>query len=146
MAELKGRRPAGLDDFLGVTSFAVMKGDLTYRVFGTGHPGSGTVRFTNRTSVGTVGTSAPGPLPPTPHRIAAEPDDDARTLTGQAVTALAEIKGWVRGARPHADGQHAGCMIGSDTRVAERAHRLKRWALDPRVELVSPVPVGYCVR
>jgi len=45
VVEVKGRRPTGLDDFVGVTSFAVMKGDLTYRVFGTGHPGTGMVRF-----------------------------------------------------------------------------------------------------
>ena len=45
VVEVKGRRPASLDDFLGVTSFAVMKGDMTYRVFGTGDLGSGMVHF-----------------------------------------------------------------------------------------------------
>ena len=45
VVEVKGRRPTGLDDFLGVTSFAVMKGDHAYRVFGTGDHGTGMVHF-----------------------------------------------------------------------------------------------------
>ena len=36
VSAVKGRRPVGLDDFRGVTSFTVIQGDLTYRVFGTG--------------------------------------------------------------------------------------------------------------
>lgn len=45
VSEVNGRRPTGLDDFLGVTSFTVIRGDLAYRVFGTGEPGTGLVRF-----------------------------------------------------------------------------------------------------
>ena len=45
VVEVKGRHPTGLDDFLGVTSFAVMKDGLTYRVFGTGDLRTGMVRF-----------------------------------------------------------------------------------------------------
>jgi hypothetical protein len=45
VGEVKGRRPVSLDDFLGVTSFTVIRGDLTYRVFGTGELDAGVVRF-----------------------------------------------------------------------------------------------------
>jgi hypothetical protein len=43
--EVKGRRPAGLDDFLGVTSFTVLSGDLPVLVFGTGEQCADGVRF-----------------------------------------------------------------------------------------------------
>ena len=43
--EVKGRPPAGLDDFLGVTSFTVLTGDLPYLVFGTGEQSADGVRF-----------------------------------------------------------------------------------------------------
>ena len=45
VGEVKGRSPAELSDFIGVTSFTVIRGDLTYRVFGTGEHHSGVVRF-----------------------------------------------------------------------------------------------------
>jgi hypothetical protein len=45
VSEVKGRRPTGVDDFLGVTSFTVIRGDLSYRVFGTGELRGGVVRF-----------------------------------------------------------------------------------------------------
>jgi hypothetical protein len=35
VSEVNGRVPAVLEDFLGVTSFTVIRGDLAYRVFGT---------------------------------------------------------------------------------------------------------------
>jgi hypothetical protein len=43
--EVKGRRPSGLDDFLGVTSFTVLSGDLPVLVFGTGEQCADGVRF-----------------------------------------------------------------------------------------------------
>ena len=45
VGEVKGRCPANLDDFIGVASFTVTRGGLTYRVFGTGEKGAGVVRF-----------------------------------------------------------------------------------------------------
>jgi hypothetical protein len=45
VVEVKGRAPVSLEDFLGVTSFTVIKAGLTYRVFGTGHPDNAVVRF-----------------------------------------------------------------------------------------------------
>ena len=93
VAEVKGRRPAGLDDFLGVTSFVVMKGDVNYRVFGTGHPGNGIVRFHQqdlRRDGRDVGTWI---ITTTPHGIIAEPDDDPPGPDRLIVTALAEMEG-----------------------------------------------------
>ena len=75
VVEVKGRRPTGLDDFLGVTSFAVMKGDLTYRVFGTGDPGTGMVRF-HQQDLGWDGRDIrTWTITSTPHGIVAQPDD-----------------------------------------------------------------------
>ena len=45
VVEVKGRRPAGLNDFLGVTSFTVQRRDLTYLIFGTGEQTADGVRF-----------------------------------------------------------------------------------------------------
>ncbi len=45
VGEVKGRRPGGLDDFLGVTSFTVVEGDLTVLVFGAGEQSADGVRF-----------------------------------------------------------------------------------------------------
>lgn len=46
VGEVKGRCPAGLDDFVGVASFTVIRGGRTYRVFGTGGElDAGVVRF-----------------------------------------------------------------------------------------------------
>jgi len=45
VSEVNGRVPATLEDFLGVTSFTGIRGDLAYRVFGTGEPGAGLIRF-----------------------------------------------------------------------------------------------------
>ena len=45
VGEVSGRCPAGLEDFLGVASFTVFSGDLTYLVFGTGTPEDGGVGF-----------------------------------------------------------------------------------------------------
>lgn len=82
VAEVKGRRPASLDDFLGVTSFAVMKGDLTYRVFGTGHPGTGMVRFYQQ-DLGWDGRDTRSwTITTTPHGIVAEPDDHPPARAG----------------------------------------------------------------
>lgn len=36
VSEAKGQRPAGVDDFLDAALFTVVRGDLSYRVFGTG--------------------------------------------------------------------------------------------------------------
>jgi hypothetical protein len=79
VGEVKGRCPAQLDDFVGVASFTVTRGDLTYRVFGTGEQGAGVVRFQQQdlgwdgryirtwlitaTSTGIVATPDPSPLP-----------------------------------------------------------------------------------
>jgi hypothetical protein len=74
VVEVKGRRPAGLDDFLGVTSFAVMKGDMTYRVFGTGDLGSGMVHFQQQ-DLGWDGRNIrTWTIINTPQGIVAEPD------------------------------------------------------------------------
>ena len=75
VVEVKARRPAGLDDFLGVTSFAVMKGDLTYRVFGTGDHRTGMVHF-HQQDLGWDGRDIrTWTITSTPHGIVAEPDD-----------------------------------------------------------------------
>ena len=75
VVEVKGRRPAGLEDFLGVTSFAVMKGDLPYRVFGTGDLRTGMVHFQQQ-DLGWDGRDIrTWAISSTPHGIVAEPDD-----------------------------------------------------------------------
>jgi hypothetical protein len=45
VSEVRGRVPAGVEDFVGVSSFAVIKDGLSYRVFGTGDLTGGVVRF-----------------------------------------------------------------------------------------------------
>ncbi len=45
VGEVNGRRPAGLDDFIGVTTFTVINRDLTYRVFGYGQLDAELVQF-----------------------------------------------------------------------------------------------------
>lgn len=45
VVEVAGGRPAGLPDFLGVTSFVVLTGDRTQLVFGTGRPSPDGVSF-----------------------------------------------------------------------------------------------------
>lgn len=45
VGEVKGRCPAGLDDFIGVAAFTVIRAGLTYRVFGNGEQYSGGVLF-----------------------------------------------------------------------------------------------------
>jgi hypothetical protein len=45
VGEVHGRAPVGLEDFLGETSFTVIRDNLAYRVFGTGHATDGAVRF-----------------------------------------------------------------------------------------------------
>jgi hypothetical protein len=75
VVEVKGRHPVGLDDFLGVTSFAVIKGDLTYRVFGVGDLQTGMVRFRQQ-DLGWDGRDIrTWTITSTPHGIAARPDD-----------------------------------------------------------------------
>jgi hypothetical protein len=75
VVEVKGRHPTGLDDFLGVTSFAVMKDGLTYRVFGTGDLRTGMVRFQQQ-DLGWDGRDIrTWTITSTPHGIVAQPDD-----------------------------------------------------------------------
>jgi hypothetical protein len=45
VVEVAGGRPAGLHDFLGVTSFVVLAGDRTQLVFGTGRKSADGVSF-----------------------------------------------------------------------------------------------------
>lgn len=45
VGEVNGNPPRELADFLGVAAFTVIRGDLTYRVFGTGHADGGAVTF-----------------------------------------------------------------------------------------------------
>jgi hypothetical protein len=80
VAEVNGRSPTGLDEFLGVTSFAVLKGDLTYRVFGTGQAATGTVRFQQQ-DLGWDGRDIrTWTITTTPRGIVAVPDDEHAIL------------------------------------------------------------------
>jgi hypothetical protein len=45
VGEVNGNTPTDLTAFLGVATFTVIRGDLTYRIFGTGHATSGAVTF-----------------------------------------------------------------------------------------------------
>lgn len=72
--EVKGRRPTSLDDFLGVTSFAVKRGDSTLRVFGTGHLGMALILFEQQDLVGHGRDIRTWIITTTDHGIVAEPD------------------------------------------------------------------------
>lgn len=45
VSEVNGNPPTDLTAFLGVTAFTVIRGDLTYRVFGTGNADDNAVIF-----------------------------------------------------------------------------------------------------
>ena len=45
VSEVNGRRPEGLDEFVGSASFTVVKDGMSYRVVGTGRRSDGTIRF-----------------------------------------------------------------------------------------------------
>jgi hypothetical protein len=74
VGEVKGRYPAGLGDFLGVASFTVSRGELTYRVFGTGEQDADRVRFRQQ-DLGRDGRdSRTWLITATPNGIVADPD------------------------------------------------------------------------
>ncbi len=93
VAEVKGRRPGCLDDFLGVTSFVVVKGDVTFRVFGAGQIGNGIVRFQQQDLRRDGRDVRTWIITTTPHGVVAEPDDDPPGPDRLTVAALAEMKG-----------------------------------------------------
>jgi hypothetical protein len=83
VGEVRGRGPAGLDDFVGVASFTVITGDRSYRVFGTGgRLDVGVVRF-GQQDLGWDGrVIRTWLITATPNGIVAVPDPDRPVALG----------------------------------------------------------------
>ena len=77
VGEVNGNRPTDLTAFFGVAAFTVIRGDLTYRVFGTGHAQDQHVTFRQQ-DLGWDGRYIrTWTITATPDGIVAEPDTPA---------------------------------------------------------------------